>query len=113
MQITIHGVEYAFSWQHKNPHTICICKAKMEGTDVTKVLRTGATLSAHDQYCKDVGRKVSLNRMLFTLFPPDAKDLAKTKQMKNYRMLMWDLYFSRLPVVKALSRLGTLSGKGV
>jgi hypothetical protein len=99
MRIKIDDVEYEFGWKHENPVTLCICTIK-QADNVADVKSSHSTLSKHDQYNKDIGRKVSLNRMLFMLFPPKADDMEATRKAKVNRELVWNLYFSRLPVDK-------------
>jgi hypothetical protein len=99
MRIKIDDVEYEFGWQHKNPVTLCICTVKKSDT-VADVKSSHSTLSHHDQYNKDIGRKVSLNRMLYVLFPATLDNREATAKAKANRELVWNLYFSRLPVDK-------------
>lgn len=86
MRIELGSTEYEFGWQHANPVTVCTVAVKPDGGQPSS-MAASAVKGKRDQFCRDIGRKVSLGRLLHQLFPAD----------KANRKQVWDLYFSRLP----------------
>ncbi len=62
MKVTIAGKELKIYWRYpaNDRETVCY----IESLDTTIFCRGEATLGKHDQFCKEIGRRISLGRAL-------------------------------------------------
>ncbi len=106
MRFTFAGTEYvigfAYSRNTKKRFTGCaISEAKKDGAKV------GAGLSRcalTDTFCKEIGRKLALERALdsvLTVSNEDGSSTHNSRVLREFRTLAWKAYWDRKQPVKA------------
>lgn len=92
MKLNIQNTDYWIYWEYHTafnkdnklvPKTIC----KLETSGFTEVTSEYAICSSNDKFIKEIGRKVSLRKLLNKQWPG--------QENKHIRTLIWNTYLNR------------------
>lgn len=117
MKFKINDKTYFVKWEYpditKNipVHTFTVCKIYDNTTSYSEPLvEGGARLAERDRFCKNTGRKISLDRALHKLFPDDTLFVGTPNKFDGYdwkeehnldhkkaREIAWKEYFNESP----------------
>ena len=101
MKFTVNDNTYFVKWEYMDNY-VTICKIYDNKTSYEKPLVANcAYLSDGDRFCKNTGRKVSLDRALNILFPNYSLIMGDMINIKEYsvkaRAIAWQEYFKESP----------------
>lgn len=103
MKFTVNDKTYFVKWEYPDitenipVHTFTVCKIYDNTTSYSEPLvEGGARLAEGDRFCKNTGRKISLNRALHKLFP-DTLTMHGDLFPKEARAIAWAEYFKESP----------------
>lgn len=91
MKFTVNDNTYFVKWEYVD--YVTVCKVYDNKTSYEKpLLSTCAYLAEGDRFCKNTGRKISLDRALNQLFP-DTLTMYGDLFPKQARSIAWQEYF--------------------
>lgn len=96
MKFTVNDNTYFVKWEYVD--YVTVCKVYDNKTSYEKpLLSTCAYLATGDRFCKNTGRKISLDRALNQLFPNYSFDMNEPLNIKEQsvkaRAIAWQEYF--------------------
>lgn len=96
MKFTVNDNTYFVKWEYVD--YVTVCKVYDNKTSYEKpLLSTCAYLAFGDRFCKNTGRKISLDRALNQLFPNYSFDMNEPLNIKEQsvkaRAIAWQEYF--------------------
>jgi len=98
--VTIRGTKYNIFWRYLRLPGLntTVCVLALDGSTKGQCLQASAACHPGDVFAKEMGRRVSLARLLRRLesFVHEAPKL----EMRAIRTEIWKAYWNRLPVAK-------------
>lgn len=107
MKFTVNDKTYFVKWEYPTTEPVVykyttVCKIYDTNSSYSDPLVEGyATLAVGDRFCKNTGRKISLNRALNVLFPNYSFIMNEPLNIKEHsakaRAIAWAEYFNESP----------------
>lgn len=107
MKFTVNDKTYFVKWEYPTIEPVVykyttVCKIYDTNSSYSEPLVEGyATLAVGDRFCKNTGRKISLNRALNVLFPNYSFIMNEPLNIKEHsakaRAIAWAEYFNESP----------------